>query len=120
MFAFYKFDLIPEERFKNTSNPSQYTIRFKELTKKSFFLVNDRLYFIKDNNTERLDFKDKEKVILKKIPFIYEVLPLLSEVHDKHGHISYKTLSKKFLESDYYLDGIEIITEAYSKECPQC
>jgi hypothetical protein len=55
MFSFYKFNIIPEERFKSTSNPSQYTIRFKELAKKSFYVENNRLYFIKDNKTERLE-----------------------------------------------------------------
>ena len=61
MFSFYKFNIISEERFKTTFNPSQYTIRFKELAKKSFYLENNRLYFIKDNKTERLEngnFKD--------------------------------------------------------------
>jgi hypothetical protein len=46
------------------------------LAKKSFYVENNRLYFIKDNKTERLEnwnFKDIEKVILKKILIIKKI-----------------------------------------------
>ena len=74
MYNFYKYNIIPEERFQNTSNPSVYTIRFKELAFKCFYLQNNRLYFIKINNTIRLsdgNFEDINKVTLKQIPYIY-------------------------------------------------
>ena len=80
-------------------------------------------YIIKDNKIEKLEngiFLDREKVILKKIPFIHEVLPIINRIHNENGHISYKTLARKFLEEDNYLDGIELITEEYFKECAEC
>ena len=55
MFEFFKFNKLPEERFENTSNPSIYTQRFKELAIKSFYINNDRLFYIKKNNSVRYD-----------------------------------------------------------------
>ena len=46
MFHFYKYGIIPEERFINTKNARVYVSRFKELAKKSFYINSDRLYFI--------------------------------------------------------------------------
>ena len=69
MYNFYKYNIIPEERFQNTSNPSVYTIRFKELAFKYFYLQNNRLYFIKINSTFRLNdgnFEDITKLLLNK------------------------------------------------------
>ena len=66
MYIFYKYDILPDDRLNNTSNPSLYTIRFKELAKKSFYLYNDRLYYIKKCETVRYDdgtFEDNDKVI---------------------------------------------------------
>ena len=123
MFNFYKYNIIPSGRLSNTSNPSQYTIRFKKLAKKSFYFEKDRLYYIKDDKSERLEhggFLDREKVNLKKIPFIHEVLPIINRIHNEKGHISYKTLASIFLEDDNYLDGIELITEEYPKQCSEC
>jgi hypothetical protein len=45
MFCFYKYGIIPEERFNNTTNPRVYINRFRELAKKSFYFSNERLYF---------------------------------------------------------------------------
>ena len=101
MYNYYKYNILPEERFKNTSNLSIYTIRFKELAFKSFYLMNNRLYYIKSNNTKRLNdgnFQDINQVILKQIPYTYEIIPILDEIHNNYGHISYKTLAKKFKE----------------------
>lgn len=47
-------------------------------------------------------------------------MPILNEIHEKNGHILYKSLAKKFLDSEYYLDGIELITEEYTKQCSEC
>ena len=69
MYCFYKYNIIPEERFSLTSNPRVYINRFKELAQKTFYYENDRLYFIKKSETERLgcgNFVDINKVILKK------------------------------------------------------
>ena len=66
---FLKYNIIPEERFNLTSNPRVYINRFNELAKKSFYYENDRLYYIKKSETERLSngkFVDINKVILKK------------------------------------------------------
>ena len=43
MYYFFKYDILPEERFNNTTNPSQYIKRFKELAKKVFYYNNGRL-----------------------------------------------------------------------------
>ena len=99
MYNFYKYGIIPEERFNNTSNPRVYISRFKELTKKSFYYESDRLYFIKVNNSIRLSnwgFEDINKVQLKRIPYTYDILPKLDQSHEKNGHIAYRTLAKKF------------------------
>ena len=99
MYYFFKYDILPEERFNNTTNPSQYIKRFKELAKKAFYYNNDRLFYIKSSNSNRLangEFEDINKVILKKIPFTYEILPKLEELHKINGHISYRTLEKNF------------------------
>ena len=123
MFHFYKYGIIPEERFINTKNARVYVSRFKELAKKSFYFNNDRLYFIKSCQTNRLsdsEFEDQNKVILKKIPFTYEILPELDELHGNNGHISYRTLAKKFLEGEYYIDNIEIVCKEYTTKCPEC
>ena len=69
MNNFYKYKIIPEERFNKTSNPRVYISRFNELVKKSFYYNNKRLYYIKKCETNRLpngDFEDINKVILKK------------------------------------------------------
>ena len=123
MYNFYKFNIIPLERLSKTSNPSLYTISFKELAYKNFYFENERLYFIKESKTERLNngfFLDKEKVNIKKIPYIFEVLHILNRIHKENGHISSKSLARKFMEEDNYLDGIELITEEFSKQCPEC
>ena len=55
---------------------SLYISRFKDLAFKSFDLESDRLYYIKHSETQRLEngvFVDINKVILKKIPYIYEI-----------------------------------------------
>ena len=59
-------------------------------------------------------------MVFKKIPYVYEILPYLNELHIQFGHINYKNLSKKFLDGEFYLDSIDIITEAYTKDCPEC
>ena len=76
MYCFYKYEIIPEERFNNTKNPGVYIKRFKNLAMKSFWLKNDLLYYeCKCKRLENGEFEDLNKVILKKIPFIYEILP---------------------------------------------
>ena len=118
MYNFYKYNILPTERLSKTSNTSLYTIRFKELAKKRFYLENNNLYFIKSKKTNRLansDFFEREKVILKKIPYIYEVLQIINKIHLEYGHISYRSLAKKFMEKNYFLDGIELISEEFSK-----
>ena len=47
MNNFYKYKIIPEERFNKTTNPRVYISRFNELAKKSFYYNNERLYYIK-------------------------------------------------------------------------
>ena len=123
MYCFYKYNIIPEERFSLTSNPRVYINRFKELAQKSFYYENDRLYYIKKSETERLsngNFVDINKVILKKIPYTYEIIPLLDNIHKNNGHISFRTLSKKFLEEEFYIDSIDTITKEYTNQCPEC
>ena len=44
---------------------------------------------------------------LKRIPFTYEILPKLDQLHEKKGQIAYKTLAKKFLEDEFFIDHIE-------------
>ena len=66
-------------------------------------------------------YKSNEKNrILKKITYVYEILPIINELHNKFGHISYKNLAKKYLETEYYIDSIEILTEKYAYKCPEC
>ena len=123
MFYFFKYYITPEERYYQTKNPSQYIRRFKDLAKESFYYNNDWLYFIKSCNCLRLpngEFEDINKVILKKIPFTYEILPKLEQLHKVNGHISYRTLAKKFFEEDYFMDNIELITKEYATQCPKC
>ena len=123
MFCFYKYGIIPEERFNNTTNPRVYINRFRELAKKSFYFSNERLYFIKKSETNRLpngNFEDINKVILKKIPYIFEIIPKIHEIHDQNGHISYRNLSKKFCEDEFYIDSIDLIAQEYLKQCPEC
>jgi len=58
MYCFYKYDIIPEERFNNTKNPGVYIKRFKNLAMKSFCLKIDRLYYIKECKCKRLENGD--------------------------------------------------------------
>ena len=60
------------------------------------------------------------KVILKKIPFTFENIPKLDKIHNSNGYISYKNLSKKFLNDEYFIDNIDIVTKEYNKLCPEC
>ena len=123
MYHFYKYGIIPEERFNKTSNPRVYINRFKELAKKSFYYDNDKLFYIKANNSVRLSdggFEDINKVQLKRIPYTFEIIPKLNHLHEIHGHITYKTLAKKFLEDEFFIDNIEIITKEYTSQCPEC
>ena len=65
MYNFYKYIIIPEERFNNTKNPRVYINRFQELAKKSFYFDNDRLYYVKSYSCKRLEdgsFEDKNKI----------------------------------------------------------
>ena len=41
IYCFYKYEIIPEERFNKTSNPRVYLKRFKDLAKKCFYYDND-------------------------------------------------------------------------------
>ena len=102
MFKFFKFNKLPEERFENTSNPSMYTQRIKDLAKKSFYIDNVK------------------EVELKKIPFCYEILPLLNKFHTSFGHIHPQKLSKALLNSDFYMQGLDIITNQLCIEYPEC
>ena len=43
MYNYYKYNTLPDERFKSSSNPSLYELRFKDLAKNSFILEGDRL-----------------------------------------------------------------------------
>ena len=93
------------------------------MAKKSFALINDRLYFIKKCETIRYcdgNFEDNDKVIFKKIPYTYEILPNIELIHDVKGHISFKNIAKKFLDSNFFLDNIDVITEHFSKERLEC
>ena len=90
---------------------------------KSFYFNNDRLYFIKNSSCKRLEngtFEDINKVNLKRIPYTYEIIPKLDELHKKNGHVAYRTLAKKFTEDEFFLDNIEIITKEYTNQCPEC
>ena len=69
MYILYRYNILPENRINNPTNPSLYAIRFKELAKKSFYFNNDRLYYIKKCEIVRYDdgsFENKDNVILKK------------------------------------------------------
>ena len=65
-------------------------------------------------------FEDINKVQLKWIPYTYEILPKLDQLHETNGHIAYRTLAKKFLEDEFFIDNIEIITREYTSQCPEC
>ena len=81
MFIFYKYNIQPEDRINNSTNPSLYIIRFKELAKKSFALISDRLYFIKKCETIRYDdrsFEDNDKAILKKYHIFMKYYKILN------------------------------------------
>lgn len=123
MYNFYKNKELPEERFKSSSNISQSIIRFKELAKKKFILINDRLYFIKKSDTKRLEdgtFEDFNKVKLQKILYIFEILPYFDNIHKTYGHISANNVANKIKKQEVYFDGIEFLAESYSKDCPEC
>ena len=123
MYILYRYNILPENRINNSTNPSLYAIRFKELEKKSFYFNNDRLYYIKKCETVRYDdgsFENKDNVILKKIPYIYEILPSIDHIHDIYGHISFRNLSKKLLSTNFFIDNIDILTQKYTKEFPEC
>ena len=81
---------------------SLYISRLKDLVFKTFHLENDWLYYIKHSETQRLEngtFVDINKDILKKMPYIYEILPTIKKLHDTYNHISLKNLNKKFLQT---------------------
>ena len=123
MFTFYKYNILPEERIEKTKNKSLYTIRFKELAKNKFYFTNDRLFYIKNNNSYRLNdgtFIDINKVELKKILFIYEILPLLEDLHKNNGHMPTNKFKDLLYKSDYFIDGLDILIEYFCKECPEC
>ena len=98
MYNFYKYRIIPEERFNNTKNPRVYINRFQELAKKSFYFDNDRLYYVKSYSCKRLEdcsFEERNEVNLKRIPFIYQILPKLDELHSGLRTYSKSYFSKK-------------------------
>ena len=79
--------------------------------------------YIKKSNTVRLengDFENIEDVELKKIQYIFEILPKIQNIHDSYGHISPKKISKILLENDFYMQGSEKVAEQFCKECPEC
>ena len=41
-------------------------------------------------------------------------------LHSRYGHIPYKSLINKFHEIKYYLNGVEILIEEYSRQCSEC
>ena len=47
IYNFYKYNGLPDSRFKSTTNLSLYESRFKELANNSFILQGERLYYIK-------------------------------------------------------------------------
>ena len=66
------------------------------------------------------NIRKKIKIILKKIPYIYEILQNIEHIHDIYGHISFRNLSKKLLSTDFFIGNIDVIKEQYTKECPEC
>ena len=109
IYNFYKYNRLPESSFKSTTNPSLYESHFKELAYNSFILQGERLYYIKQINLKLdIDKSIEKNRTFKKIPYVYEVLTLINDFHNKYVHISYKNLAKKYLETEYYIDSIEI------------
>ena len=84
------------------------------MAKKSFYLENDRLFYIKNINCQRYDdgsFENINEVELKKIPYIFEILPFIEKIHEAFGHIQPAKLSKLILKQNFYIKGLDIITE---------
>ena len=48
------------------------------------------------------------------------MFPIYNDIHTQYGHTTYKNLANKIKNSEYYFDGIELISEKYLKDCPEC
>ena len=62
---------LPLERLNNISNKSLYIKRFKEMAWKYFFVINNRLYyikFLKHKRNEDGSIEENDENIIKKIP----------------------------------------------------
>ena len=46
--------------------------------------------------------------------------PNIDNIHAKYGHINSRNLANKIKNSEFYFDDYEIISDIYSRECPEC
>ena len=123
MKEYYKYNILPIDRFKNNTNSNLYYSRFQNLAKKSFYYFNDRLYYIKENNSKKNEdgkFENIDNVIFKKIPFIFEIFPFIEKIHNIYGHIQPQKLSKIILKENFYMQGLDIIINKFCEKCPEC
>ena len=114
---------LPDQRLNESSNKYLYKSRFIELAWKKYYLENDNLYYIKKLNCVRLDdggFEDKTKVILKRIPFIYEIYPYIKKIHDDNNHAPLYKIIDLVPSGPYYCDSIEFCCETIINLCPEC
>ena len=123
MFAYLKNNELPIERINKTKNPSLYRKRFIEMANKFYILKNNSLYYktkniINNNNGD--DNNSNKEFIIKKIPKINEILPELVKTHFLVGHGQKDKFKSILKNSNFYLEGIDVIIDEYCRNCPYC
>ena len=61
-----------------------------------------------------------KKYFIKKIPYVYEIYPLIKKIHDENNHLIPFKLIDKIININYYFDSIDFIYENILKTCEEC
>ena len=78
-----------------------------------YYIGNDNCIYYKILNKN-------EKIVVYKIPYIFEPINLFQINHDKKGHISYKPVIEEIKSSNYYWKTIYNDYCSYITKCPVC
>ncbi len=79
--------------------------------KEKYFIQNERLYY---------KHKVRDKILEKKIPYIYERNIVFYDAHINETYISFGEAKENILNSEYYYEGITKDLKKYIDNCNKC
>ena len=121
-------EILPKRLYddKLTSNPStrhKKRLNFWKDSNNNYFIDNENRLCYKYNPQTNNDtiYKKEKKILIKKIPFEEELIPLLSNAHICNGiHNNLNEIKKIFLNGEFYWNSITKEIGSYIEKCEIC